>query len=171
MSNQRYKVLLFMTAAIWGGGFPITKIALNYGASPNAILAVRFLSASALLFLYLCYKKEKIEKSEITLGLFTGSLLSVGFSLQTVGLSYTTASKNAFLTGTYVVLTPFFAWLFYQKDAEKTDLSFLFFIFDGYFFTLLEWRKFFHAVWGYSEFALCHILCNTNQLYEFSNWK
>ena len=137
MSNQRYKVLLFMIAAIWGGGFPITKIALNYGASPNAILAVRFLSASALLFLYLCYKKEKIEKSEITLGLFTGSFLSVGFSLQTVGLSYTTASKNAFLTGTYVVLTPFFAWLFTRKMPRKQIYLSCFLSLTGIF--LLSW--------------------------------
>src|SRR3712207_8590635 len=84
-----------MIAAIWGGGFPITKIALNYGTSPNAILAVRFLAASFLLFLYLCYKKEKIGTSEMKLGLFTGIFLSLGFSFQTVGLSYTTASKRS----------------------------------------------------------------------------
>src|SRR3712207_8469731 len=41
------------------------------------------------------------------------------FRSQTVGLSYTTASKNAFLTGTYVVLTPFFAWIFTKKMPRK----------------------------------------------------
>ena len=126
-----------MTAAVWGSGFPITKIALNYGISPNAILAVRFLSASVLLFLYLCYKKEKIEKTEMKLGLFTGSLLSLGFSLQTVGLSYTTASKNAFLTGTYVVLTPFFAWIFTKKMPRKQVYLSCFLSLTGIF--LLSW--------------------------------
>lgn len=137
MLNRKYKILLFMTAAVWGSGFPITKIALNYGISPNAILAVRFLSASVLLFLYLCYKKEKIEKTEMKLGLFTGSLLSLGFSLQTVGLSYTTASKNAFLTGTYVVLTPFFAWIFTKKMPRKQVYLSCFLSLTGIF--LLSW--------------------------------
>lgn len=137
MSNKGYKVLLFMIAAIWGGGFPITKIALNYGTSPNAILAVRFLAASFLLFLYLCYKKEKIGTSEMKLGLFTGIFLSLGFSFQTVGLSYTTASKNAFLTGTYVVLTPFLAWLFTKKMPRKQIYFSCFLSLSGIF--LLSW--------------------------------
>lgn len=34
MSNRGYKILLFMTAAIWGGGFPITKIALTMEQVP-----------------------------------------------------------------------------------------------------------------------------------------
>ncbi|WP_276798092.1 DMT family transporter [Fusobacterium gonidiaformans] len=137
MSNRGYKILLFMTAAIWGGGFPITKIALNYGTSPNAILAVRFLAASVILFAYLCYKREKITRSEVKLGLFTGVFLSLGFSFQTVGLSYTTASKNAFLTGTYVVLTPFFAWLFTRKMPKKQIYFSCFLSLLGIF--LLSW--------------------------------
>lgn len=119
MSKGRYQILLFVVAAIWGGGFPISKIALNYGTSPNAILAVRFLSASLLLFLYLLYRREKIQLSEIKLGLMTGTLLSLGFSFQMVGLAYTTASKNAFLTGFYVILTPFFAWLLTKQKPKK----------------------------------------------------
>src|SRR3712207_482199 len=71
------------------------------------------------------------------LGLFTGSLLSLGFSLQTVGLSYTTASKNAFLTGTYVVLTPFFAWIFTKKMPRKQVYLSCFLSLTGIF--LLSW--------------------------------
>lgn len=119
MSKGKYQILLFIVAAIWGGGFPITKIALNYGTSPNAILAVRFLSASLLLFLYLCYQRSKLKASEMKLGIVTGILLSLGFSLQTLGLAYTTASKNAFLTGLYVILTPFFAWMLTKQRPKK----------------------------------------------------
>src|SRR3712207_9463332 len=59
------------------------------------------------------------------------------FRSQTVGLSYTTASKNAFLTGTYVVLTPFFAWIFTKKMPRKQVYLSCFLSLTGIF--LLSW--------------------------------
>lgn len=104
------KIALVLVAASWGGGFPITKVALDSGIEPNAIMAIRFLIASILLFIFLKWKKVVITREEITLGLGAGVILGLAFSLQTVGLQYTTASKNAFITGAYVVGVPFLLW-------------------------------------------------------------
>ena len=91
-----YKGALILVAASWGSGFPITKIALDSGIAPNALMSIRFLVTAIILFFYLVLSKTKIEKSEINLGLGAGIILGLAFSLQTVGLVYTTSSKNAF---------------------------------------------------------------------------
>lgn len=44
-----------------------------------------------------------------------GAALFLGFSLQIIGLQYTTPSKNAFLTATNVVIVPFIAFLICRK--------------------------------------------------------
>ena len=40
----------------------------------------------------------------------------MGFSLQTIGLQYTTPSKNAFLTALNVVIVPFIAFHYFKKE-------------------------------------------------------
>ena len=41
--------------------------------------------------------------------------LFLGYTFQTIGLQYTTVSKNAFITATYVVVVPLLYWLYYKK--------------------------------------------------------
>ena len=112
------KIALVCVAATWGGGFPITKIALDSGMAPNAIMSLRFLIASLLIFLFLFIKKVKITKAEMKLGLGAGLVLGTAFSLQTVGLMHTTSSKNAFITGAYVVCVPFMLWILTKKRPK-----------------------------------------------------
>ncbi|WP_410207730.1 DMT family transporter [Fusobacterium sp.] len=116
--NTMFKGALFLVAIVWGGGFPITKIALDSGMAPNAIMAVRFLISSLLIFLFLFFKKAKMTKADAKLGLMAGVILGLAFSFQTVGLKYTTPSKNAFITGAYVVLVPFLLWLMTKKRPK-----------------------------------------------------
>ena len=51
-----------------------------------------------------------LRKDYIALGALFGFLLFMGYYLQTIGITDTTPGKNAFLTGTYCVMVPFFAW-------------------------------------------------------------
>lgn len=113
-----YKGALILVAVSWGSGFPITKIALDSGIAPNALMTIRFLLTALILFFYLKISGIKISKSEINLGLGAGVILGLAFSLQTVGLVYTTSSKNAFITGAYVVMVPFISW-FLTKESPK----------------------------------------------------
>lgn len=107
-----------MCSSNLGWGFPITKIALDSGMAPNAIMSLRFLIASLLIFLFLFIKKVKITKEEMKLGLGAGLVLGTAFSLQTVGLMHTTSSKNAFITGAYVVCVPFMLWMLTKKRPK-----------------------------------------------------
>jgi len=51
--------------------------------------------------------------------IFLGILLFIGFSTQTVGLKYTSATKSAFLTGTAVAIIPILQ-LFIERKKPKT---------------------------------------------------
>lgn len=113
-----YKILLLLVAFVWGIGFPVIKIILNSGLSPNAIVAIRFLAVFFVLYLYLKLMKIKIARHEIIIGTISGLALGLGFTLQTVGLVYTTSSKNAFLTGAYVIWVPFFNWIVTKKNPR-----------------------------------------------------
>ena len=49
------KLGLTLVAITWGSGFPITKIALDSGIAPNAIMSIRFLVASMLIFIFFIF--------------------------------------------------------------------------------------------------------------------
>ncbi|SJZ70176.1 Permease of the drug/metabolite transporter (DMT) superfamily [Cetobacterium ceti] len=109
---------LFSVAAIWGSGFVATKIALNSGITPYAMVGIRFLGAFLILYSLLKIKNIKITKEEMKLGAFAGIFLFFAFAFQTVGLLHTTSSKNAFITGANVIFVPFIFWLITQKKPS-----------------------------------------------------
>lgn len=132
------KLGLVLVAISWGSGFPITKIALDSGIDPNAIMSIRFLVASFLIFIYLKLAKVDITKEDMKLGLGAGLILGSAFSLQTIGLAYTTPSKNAFITGAYVVCVPFILWLLTKEKPKAITYISSIICFIGIGFLSLE---------------------------------
>ncbi len=112
VEDVRKKILLadfaiFCAAFFWGTSFTAMKAAVA-GIPPFYLVGIRFLASSLLLspFLFLRPWKSK----DLVAGLVLGSFIFMGFFLQTLGLQYTTAGKQAFFTATYVVLTPLLVW-------------------------------------------------------------
>ena len=97
---------LLMVAIMWGGGFVVTKNALDH-ITPLMMMAIRFGFAAVILVLVFRKRLEVISKRDLWGGCLIGVFLFLGFTTQTIGLVYTTASKNAFITGTNVVMVPF----------------------------------------------------------------
>lgn len=87
----------------WGTTFVIVKQALDY-ASPLCFIALRFLLAGLLLLVVMW--RGPIERQAIVPGFILGVFLFGGYTFQTWGLSYTTPSKAAFITGSSVILVP-----------------------------------------------------------------
>ncbi|MFF2449645.1 DMT family transporter [Neobacillus sp. NPDC058068] len=112
---------LTIVAIIWGSGFVASAIALEH-YTPYQILAIRFLIGVLLLSLVFFKKFKMIKKSTIMKGSIIGIFLYVAFALQTVGLQYTTPSKNAFLTAVNVVIVPFIAFFIYKRKMDKFEL-------------------------------------------------
>ncbi|MBU3175428.1 DMT family transporter [Clostridium estertheticum] len=121
---------LLIVALIWGGGFIAVKDALD-SVSPFYIMAIRF-SISVLIMLLVFRKKIKyITKNYLFIGTIVGLLLFLGFAAQTIGMKYTTAGKNAFLTGTNVVIVPFLYWIISKKRPDAFSLISAFLCFIG----------------------------------------
>ena len=111
---------LLIVAIIWGSGFVVTKNALD-NMTPYYILGFRFIISTVLLGI-ISYKKLKmITKRELKAGIVIGLFLFFGFATQTVGLKYTTAGKQGFITATNVVMVPFMYWILTKKRPDNFE--------------------------------------------------
>jgi drug/metabolite transporter (DMT)-like permease len=111
---RKADLLILLSALLWGGEYVIVKDMVDY-FPPNWINAIRFLLAAPLLFLLFPGRILKISRGEVKAGILLGFFLFGGFTLQTIGIQYTSASKSGFITSTYVVMVPFAYWLLKQR--------------------------------------------------------
>lgn len=109
---------LVVITIIWGLGFPITEIAINYGFGANTIMVGRFLTASILLTIVYFKRLKNINKELLLYGIITGVFLFLGFYFQTLGNAFTTASKNGFITQLNIVFVPLLYFLFFKKKVD-----------------------------------------------------
>ncbi|HZJ56634.1 MAG TPA: DMT family transporter [Clostridia bacterium] len=108
---------LLLVAILWGGGFVAVKDAI-VDIAPFYMIAMRF-GISGLIISLLYYKRIKDTKlRDIRAGILVGLFLFLGFATQTFGALYTTAGKQAFLTGTNVVIVPFLTWILYKNKLD-----------------------------------------------------
>lgn len=120
MKKYSGEIGLFTIAIIWGSGFIGTKLALDGGLSTVQTLTLRFFIASLILGIIFYKKiKENISKESLIAGALLGLFSFVGFATQTLGLVYTTVSKNAFITAVNVVIVPFIGFILYRRKLDK----------------------------------------------------
>jgi drug/metabolite transporter (DMT)-like permease len=122
-------VLIFITI-LWGSTFVIVKQALA-DLSSTLYVAIRFSIAAAILFPIFLFVKKKDEKMILKEGVILGVLLFLGFVTQTYGLQITTATKSAFITGTFVVMIPFFQIFIEKKKPSLGTVIGIFLVFVG----------------------------------------
>lgn len=116
------KPMLFAAALIWGTSFFIMKNALD-SLPVYALLAIRF-TAGAVLLSIVCAKKWKNFTADyLWRGAIVGGFLFTAYTVQTFGLSFTTPSKNAFLTAVYCVLVPFFTWMVVHRRPDRYNIA------------------------------------------------
>lgn len=101
---------LLIAAIIWGVAFVVMKNAVDI-IPPNFLLALRFSIAAVCMAPFLRKRLKTLDKGTLIGGVLAGVFMYLAFMTQTIGLQYTTAGKNAFITTVYVVLTPFCIWL------------------------------------------------------------
>ena len=118
--NKGESALLF-TTVIWGGTFAIIKAALG-SISPMMFLSFRFSIATILFLPFVIKRLKKLDSSSIKGGLMLGLLYFGGFAAQTIGLNYTSATKSAFITGTFVIFTPIFQIIIEKRLPSKGNI-------------------------------------------------
>ncbi len=109
MSRSVGVLSLVGITVIWGTTFVIIKGALDTIPVP-LLLAVRFTLAGVLL------AWAGIDRRAWKPAMILGTLAFVGFATQTIGLSITSASNAAFITGLSVILTPIVGAIGWRKQ-------------------------------------------------------
>ena len=119
-SKYKGEIGLGLTALIWGSGFIGVSISLSGGLTPLQIMTIRFFIGAVLLgIIFFKEIKNNITKEAVKAGSMIGVFLFIAFAFQTIGMSYTTASKNAFLTAINVVIVPFIGFVLYKRPLDK----------------------------------------------------
>ena len=112
--------ILVLTAFIWGTGFVVMKNTVD-SVPPAAIIAIRYTIAAGLTALMFRRHLKGLTREDVKRGALVGLLLSGAYIVQTIGLSMTTAGKNAFLTTVYVLLVPFGCSVVFKDKLGKRN--------------------------------------------------
>lgn len=113
--------VLLLTALIWGSAFAVVKNTLD-SFPPAAIIAMRYTVGTALTAIAFRKHLKGLTRGDIARGALVGLLLFAAYVIQTIGLQYTTAGKNAFLTTVYVLLVPFGGCLIFKQKLRRASL-------------------------------------------------
>jgi drug/metabolite transporter (DMT)-like permease len=96
---------LIGVAAVWGATFVLVKDAVELYPLWG-FLGLRFIIAVVAFIVLFPRSFLRFAPGTLQVGVLAGALLTAGYVFQTWGLQGTTASKAAFITGMFVVITP-----------------------------------------------------------------
>ncbi|GAB4112409.1 MAG: DMT family transporter [Candidatus Caldatribacteriota bacterium] len=105
---------------VWGSTFAVIKDVLPQ-IMPFTFLAFRFFIATLVLGLIFWKRLKLIDKNILGKGVLIGIFLFMGYTFQTLGLKYTTATKAGFITGLSVVLVPLFSFFFFKEKIQRNS--------------------------------------------------
>ncbi len=111
-------LLLFGVTFIWGVTFVTIKDLLTQ-MDPADIMVWRFGIAAAVMFFINPRAIIQLPRKHKIHGVYLGIALGIGFIFQLVGLSTTSATVSAFITGLFVVLTPILAGILLKEPIDK----------------------------------------------------
>jgi drug/metabolite transporter (DMT)-like permease len=94
--------------AVWGMTFVQVQNALELYPL-FAFLAVRFAISTVVLAPVAWTSVRALPREGLVAGIGVGALLAAAYGFQTAGLELTTVASTGFITGLYVVFTPFIA--------------------------------------------------------------
>ena len=113
---------LITVALIWGVGFIASKAAL-VTITPLWVMTFRFLGSGVLLLILFLKRVRRLDKRTVLMCMVVGSFMFTGMVFQTIGLDHTTASNQAFLIPSYVVLVPFVSWMMTRVKPRALDVA------------------------------------------------
>jgi drug/metabolite transporter (DMT)-like permease len=110
---------LLAVTAIWGSTFVMIKEVVGR-MLPIDFLAVRFTIAAVAMLVLFAGPVRRLGRAQLQRGLALGVLYGVAQWLQTEGLALTSPSVSGFVTGMYVVFTPFLALALFRQRMPAT---------------------------------------------------
>ena len=121
MKGIKAEIYLLIIVIIWGSTFALTKNVLST-MPPYTFLGFRFLIAVILLVLLFWKRLKGMNMMILKKGTLIGVFLFLGYTFQTVGIQYTSATKAGFITGLSVVLVPIISLVIIKEKATKNSI-------------------------------------------------
>lgn len=115
-------VALSLVALSWGTSYAIIKDALN-SIRPFTLMTLRFGLSTIFLSLLFVRRLRRITKKDIYQGSIIGVFMFASFLALITGILYTTASKQSFIIGAYVLIVPFLAWIVNKKKPDGYSIA------------------------------------------------
>ena len=122
IDKTRAELILFGTTFIWGGSFAIVKVGMEQ-ISPVLLTAVRFTLAALIIAGIFSRTIFPLSRAAARKGGLLGLFLFIGFTTQNIGLTITTASKSAFITGTMVLFVPILQYILERRSPRVGNVA------------------------------------------------
>lgn len=119
-------------AAVWGGSFVFMKDSLEK-QNVFSFLSIRFAIAALLMIIYRPKVLIGLNFKFVYRGVIAGSILALGYILQSIGLTKTTVSNTGFITGLYLVFTPLISAIAIRRPIKRWHLAAVVFATTGLF--------------------------------------
>jgi drug/metabolite transporter (DMT)-like permease len=113
--------LLLLVTFFWGSTFILVKSAVEV-MDVYSFLGIRFGLAFLIMLLLFPGRIRRINSETLMAGGFLGILLFASFAFQTWGLTLTSATNGAFITGMNVVMVPIFSLIFFKRYPAFSTL-------------------------------------------------
>lgn len=114
-------VSLALVALAWGTSYAIIKDTLSH-TTPFVLMTIRFGLSTLLLSIIYYRKLIRIKLVDLINGVKIGIFMFGAFITLVTGIKYTTASKQSFIVGSYVLIVPFLTWLINKNKPDKYDV-------------------------------------------------
>jgi len=114
------QLALLLVSALWGTTFVLVKSGLA-DASPMVFLALRF--AVATLISLLMWRRMRFDPGALARGVPLGLVLAAAYAAQTIGLTSTSPSRSAFVTGLNVALVPIWGSILLSQKPRLLPLA------------------------------------------------
>ena len=98
-------IMLLVVAAFWGSTYLVVKQLGNVGEI-TGMMAVRFVIASAALWLYWAFTRTKFQKAEWLLGIAFGVSQIIVLNLEAQSVHYTSATNGGLIIALSIVSVP-----------------------------------------------------------------
>ncbi len=130
MKQWKGRIILLLTALIWGCAFVAQSAGMNY-IKPWTFMCLRSFLGAGFLFVMMPvidrirgieYKSDNPGKV-LKAGIIAGIFLCAASIFQQIGIQYTTAGKAGFLTAMYVVLVPVLSLFLGHKPSLRILVS------------------------------------------------
>lgn len=123
MTNKKRiaAMALVFVALAWGTSYAIIKDSLER-IQPFSLMTIRFMGSALLLSLLYAPKLKGLTLETIKRGGLIGLFMFGAFLALIIGIQYTTASKQSFIIGAYVLFVPFLSYILNGTSLDRYSI-------------------------------------------------